>query len=343
MGVQISDIVPKKEIEFLELKEKVIAIDAMNTLYQFLTTIRQQDGTPLMDKNGEVTSHISGLVYRNLALLEEGIKPIYVFDGIPSELKAKELRERAERKELAGDKYQKAKEEGDFGGMKKYSSQMVKVNSKLIEESKIVLNLMGIPFVSSKDEGEAEAAALVKRGFVWASASQDYDSLLYGATRLIRNLTLARKRRSSSGIMVDTQIELIELQSVLDHLMIGLEQLICLGILVGTDFNPGGVRGIGQRKALEIVQKYKYPIDIFGFVEKSEKYSLDFNWQEVFREFKEYDGNGREDLSRKKADLDRLKDFLISRDFSEERVNSILERLRSLEEKSKQKGLKEFF
>ena len=129
MGVQISDIVPRKEIELSELKGKVVAIDAMNTLYQFLTTIRQQDGTPLMDKSGEITSHLSGLFYRNLSLIAEGIKPIYVFDGRPSELKTEEIERRKKLKEEAKEKYEEAKASENVADMKKYSQQFVKITS----------------------------------------------------------------------------------------------------------------------------------------------------------------------------------------------------------------------
>ncbi len=343
MGVQISEIVNRKEIELSEMKGKVIAIDAMNTLYQFLTTIRQSDGTPLMDKNGKITSHLSGLFYRNIALLEAGIRLVYVFDGIPSDLKMQEIEKRRERKIAASEKYDEAKSVGDVVSMRKYSQQTVKVDSEIISESKEFLDALGIPVVVSVNEGEAEAAFLVRSGKVWASASQDYDSLLYGTPRLIRNLTLSRKRRNSTGILIDTKIEIVELQNVLDNLQIDKDQLICLGIIVGTDFNPGGVRGIGQKRALEIVQKYKYPVKIFEFLENSEKYDVNFNWQEIFKEFREYrGGQGELDLN-KKIDFVNLKNFLLKRDFSEERVNNGLERLKVLEEERKQTGLKDFF
>jgi flap endonuclease-1 len=343
MGVQISEIIPRKEIDFTQMNGKVIAVDAMNTLYQFLTTIRQSDGTPLMDGSGNITSHFSGLFYRNLALLEAGIKPIYVFDGVPSDLKRKELDMRKERKMVAQERYDEAKESGDIGAMRRYSQQTVKVDSGIISESKMFLEAMGISVVVSINEGEAEASYLARKGLVWASASQDYDSLLYGTPRLIRNLTLSRKKRNSSGILIDTKIELVELQSVLDHLQIDLDQLICLGIIVGTDFNPGGVRGIGQKRALEIVQKHKYPVTIFEFLEKSDKYEVGFNWQEIFKEFREYKSNQSDFQISRNIDFVKVKTILLEKGFSEERVNNGLERLKALEEEKKQKGLKDFF
>ena len=94
MGVQITELLPLKDIELKELSGKIIAIDAPIFLYQFLTTIRQRDGTLLMDSKGNVTSHLSGIFFRTVKLLENGIKPVYVFDGKPPELKRKEQERR---------------------------------------------------------------------------------------------------------------------------------------------------------------------------------------------------------------------------------------------------------
>lgn len=343
MGVQISEIIPKREIELSFLNGKIIAVDAFNTIYQFLTTIRQPDGTPLMDSNGKITSHLSGIFYRNISLLVEGIKPIYVFDGKPKKLKEEELKERNERRELAKEKYEEAKEIGDIESMRKFSQQSVKINEEIILESKELLDAMGINFVDSFDEGEAEAAFLVRNNFAWAVASQDYDCLLYGATRLVRNLTLSRTRRTSSGNVVENKIELIELQKVLDFLQIDRDQLICIGIIVGTDFNPGGIRGLGQKKALELVKKIKYPVKIFEFLSKSEKYKFDFNWQEIFKEFKEYKGNTQASFIEKKPNFEKIKEILLKRDFSEERIDNALQKLKEFQEKKKQVSLGDFF
>ncbi|MFA4960458.1 MAG: flap endonuclease-1 [Candidatus Pacearchaeota archaeon] len=343
MGVQISEIIPKKEISFPDLKGKIIAIDAFNTLYQFLTTIRQPDGTPLMDKNKKITSHLSGLFYRNINLLQEGIKPVYVFDGQPPELKFAEIEKRKEAKEIAEKKYEDSKKLGNKDLMKKYSSQFVKLSNDIVDESKELLIAMGIPVVQAPGEGEAEAATLSKAGKAWAVASQDYDSLLYGAPFLVRNLTLSKKRKTSAGIYIDVNLEMIEFNETLRKLEIDHDQLICLAILVGTDYNPGGVKGIGQKRALEIVQKYKYPIEIFKQIEKNNKYNFIFDWQEIFRQFHEYKSSTQEKIEFGKVDKKKVKEILLSRDFSENRIDSGLQRLKEIEEIKKQKGLGEFF
>lgn len=342
MGVQISDIIPRKEITISDLKGKTIAIDAFNTLYQFLTGIRQMDGTSLMDKNGRITSHLSGLFYRNINLMLEGIKPIYVFDGKPPELKAAELERRRELKRISEEKFKSAKEAGDEKEIKKYAARFVKLTDEIISESKELLEAMGIPVIRAPSEGEAEASVLARAGKVWGSASQDYDSLLYATPFLVRNLTLARRKKSPAGIYIETSLELIEFQKVLDALNIDLDQLICLAILIGTDYNPGGVSGLGQKRALEFVQKYKSPKEIFEAVENSKRYELTFDWEIIFSQFKNYETK-IEKIETKKIDEEKVKEILLSHDFSENRIDSGLQKLQKFEESKKQKGLNEFF
>lgn len=344
MGLQISEIVPKKEISIKDLKGKTVAIDAYNTLYQFLTTIRQADGTPLMDSNGNVTSHLSGLFYRNINLLQEGIKPVYVFDGKPPELKLKELQKRSKNKEIAREKYEEAKSDQDEAKMKKFASQTVSITKEIIESSKDLLSALGIPVIQAPSEGEAEASILAREKKVWAAASQDYDALLYATPVLLRNLTLSRRRKTSAGIYVDVNIEKIEFQDVLNKLQIDRDQLITLAILVGTDYNPGGIKGLGQKKALEIVRQYQYPVQIFDYIKNNQRYSqfLTFDWQEIFKIFREYPTDGKEEIKFKPVNEEKVREILLKRDFSENRINSGLEKLRKVEEQKKQTGLFDF-
>lgn len=343
MGIQISEIIPKKEITLKDLKNKIVAVDAFNILYQFLTTIKQMDGSPLTDEQGNITSHISGLLYRNINLLQESIKPIYVFDGKPPELKTETRKKRRLIKEIAQQKYEKAKTENDIDSMKKYSSQTVRITDKIIKESKEILTALGIPVVQASGEGEAEAAFIAKTKKAYASVSQDYDSLLFGTPILIRNLTLAKKRKTSAGNYTNVVIEKIEFQNVLNKLQINHEQLICIGILIGTDYNIGGVKGIGQKRALEIVKKYEYPIKIFEHIEKSEKYILNFDWQIIFQEFTKTENYTNSEIKFPKPNKEKIKQILLSRNFSENRINSILQKLDKIEEDKKQKGLNDFW
>jgi len=346
MGLNIREIVSRKEIEFDELRGKTLCVDAFNILYQFLSSIRQMDGTPLMDNQKRVTSHLSGILYRNVALLNEGIKLVYVFDGEPPALKGKIHKVREDGRDLAEERYEEAKQKEDFSGMKRYSSQMIRITDEMLEESKELLIAMGIAVVQAPSEGESQAAYLSKiKEEVYASASQDYDTLLFGAPKLIQNLTLARRRKTFSG-WKEIKPEIIELDKVLNSLEINLDQLICLGILVGTDYNPKGIPGIGQKRALQIVQKHKQPVLIFKAVEEQMMNLPEedqFDWQEIFELFHK-PAVVDADFEFRKIDEEKIKDILVNRhDFSEERVNKQIDRLRDIVEKSTQKGLDKWF
>ncbi len=334
MGLQIGDIVPRKEVKFEDLKGKVIAVDAFNAIYQFLSSIRQPDGTPLMDSKKRVTSHLSGLFYRNMALLSEGIKLIYVFDGEYHVLKEKTHEIRNNAKELAKEKFRTALEEEDIEQMGKYARGFAKLDSEMIAESKELLIAMGIPIVQAPGEGEMQAAQLVKDGQAYAVGSQDYDALAVGAKRLIQNLTLARKRKTVSGFVYISP-EVIEYEKILNTLEVDGDQLICLAILVGTDFNPGGVKGIGPKKALALVKEKKYPVEIFKALEGR----VDFDWKIVFEIFKKPNVS-REKVVFPKLNEDKIKEILVNRhEFSLERVEKQFEKMRELKKEDAQKRL----
>ncbi len=345
MGLNIREIIQRKEIELSDLKGKIICVDAYNTLYQFLSTIRQPDGTPLMDEKKRITSHLSGIFYRNISLLADGIKLVYVFDGEAPELKKNTYKKREGVRDLAKERYEEAKKVEDIVAMRRYSSQFIRLDDEMVNESKELLEAMGIAVVQAPGEGEAEAAYLCKvNREIYASASQDYDSILFGAPRLIRNLTLARRRKTFSGF-VEIKPELIELDRVLNTLEINLDQLICLGILVGTDYNPKGLPGIGQKRALEIVKRYKQPVLIFKDVEE-QMMSLPeedrFDWKEIFKLFHKHKVKDA-DINFGKIDEKKIKEILVKKHiFSEQRVDKQLERLREIHEKGKQKGLNDW-
>jgi len=299
-----------------------------------------------MDSKKRITSHLSGIFYRNIALLEEGIKMVYVFDGEAPELKAKTYKKRKEARDSAQEKYEVARDEEDIETMRKYSSQLIRLDDEMIKEAKELLRAMGIGVVQAPSEGEAEAAYLCKiKDEVFASVSQDYDSLLFGAPRLIRNLTLARKRKTFSG-WVEVKPEIIELADVFNKLDINLDQLICLGILVGTDYNPKGVPGIGQKKALDLVRKFKQPVLIFEEVEEkimALPVEDRFDWQIIFELFHKHEVKDVE-FKFGKVEREKIKKILVEEhEFSEERIEKQLERLKEIEEKNTQTGLKKWF
>ncbi len=334
MGLQIGEIVPRRELRLSELKGKIIAVDAYNAIYQFLSSIKQPDGTPLLDSQKRITSHLSGIFYRNVSLLGEGMKLVYVFDGEYHELKGRTQENRGDVKREAREKYEQAKEDEDIDGMRKYSFGFVKFTGEMKKESIELLEAMGIPCVLAPGEGEMQCAKLVQDGEAWAVASQDYDALVVGGLRLIQNLTLSRKRKTVSGY-VDVFPEILSYQDVLNELGIDRDQFISLAVLVGTDFNPGGVRGIGPKKALALVRAKRYPVEIFREVE----HQIDFDWKKVFEIFKKPNVKSIK-LDFPKVDEKVIKDILVSRhDFSMERVEKNLDKLRELRKKGAQRTL----
>ncbi len=338
MGVQIGELIPRREIELENLYGKKVSIDAFNAIYQFLSTIRQRDGTPLMDSRGRITSHLSGLFYRTINLMEAGIKPAYVFDGEPPEFKKKELERRKEVREEAEEKWEEALARGDLEEAKKYAQRASRVNEQLISDAKQLLGLMGIPVIQAPSEGEAQAAYMAMKGKTYASASQDYDSLLFGAPRLVRNLTITGRRKlPGKDVYVEVKPELINLDEALKKLGIDREKLIEMAILVGTDYNPGGIKGIGPKKALEIVKHSKDPLKKYQKGSEVDLYAIKefFLNPPVTDEFR---------LEWKMPDEEGIIRFLCDEhDFSESRVRNGLERLKKAIKAGRQATLESWF
>jgi len=339
MGVDISDIIESREIELQDLKGKIIAIDAYNTLYQFLSIIRQPDGTPLIDRNGRITSHLSGLFYRNVNIMEIGIKPVYVFDGKPPELKGKTLLERIERRERAEKEWKEALEAGNIEEARVWSQQSSRLTPEMVEQSKRLLELMGIPWIQAPSEGEAQAAEMARSGKVFASASQDYDSLLFGTPRLVRNLTITGKRKlPRKNVYKEIKPEIIELDNVLKNLSITREQLIDIGILVGTDFNEG-VRNVGPKKALKLIKTY-------GNIENIMK-NTDIvveNYREIREIFLNPPVTRDYRFDWKDPDVEGIVKFMCDEhDFSRERVMGAIDKLKEFRKVKSQKNLEEWF
>jgi len=348
MGIQLREIIPEEAIMNVEpgfFKGKKVSVDAFNAIYQFLSTIRQQDGTPLMDSQGKVTSHLSGIFYRNLRLIEAGISVSYVFDGKARAEKLETLKIRERAKQEAEEKYEEALKEGDLESARKFSQRTSRLDEGMIKEAKELLEALGIPVVQAPTEGEAQASFLARKGVVDFAASQDYDCLLFGAPNLVRNLSVTNKRKMpGTSRYVDVPIEIIELESVLAGLGISQEQLIILGILVGTDYNPGGIRGIGPKKALKLVTTEKTFDKIFDKIKDSWTFGIEPKDLASLFEKPEID-NSIDNLNSKTIDSKKVIEIMCSRhDFSEERIQNSLDKvLNSLKESKKQKGLNQWF
>jgi len=336
LGVNLRDLVPKTVVELKDLSGKSIAIDAYNALYQFLAIIRQPNGTPLLDSTGKVTSHLSGLLYRTSNLVEMGIKPIYVFDGKPPVLKEVEIKRRMKAREEATIRYEKALKEGKIEEARMYAQASSRLKDYMAEDSKRLLDLLGIPWVQAPSEGEAQAAYMAKRGDADYCASQDYDSLLFGAPRLVRNVTISGRRKlPSKNIVIEVVPEIVELEKVLKECGITYEQLIDVGILIGTDFNPDGIKGLGPKTALKLIKEHGTLENALPHIKNAEFPAEPSRIREIF-----LNPTVTEDykIVWKELDVEGVIGFICrQRDFSEERVRKALEKMQKGAEQQKSK------
>ena len=332
MGLQLTSLVQGEFITVEELFDKVVAIDAFNWIYQFLSIIRQPDGTPLKDSHDRVTSHLSGLYYRTLKLLEAGVRPVYVFDGKPPEFKAVVAKRRDIRAEAMRE-WQQALERKDYEAASKFAKRSTTITAEIIEGSKQLLETMGIPFIQAPSEGEAMCALLVKNKDAWCAASQDYDTLLFGADRLVRNLSISgKKKRGKETVFVNP--EMLTLEATLKNLGITRDQLIIVGMLMGTDFNPGGITGYGPKKALELVKEKKTLKRVFEGL----PWDVSVSPEQIFDFFKNppsVDYN----IKFKEPDEAAIKKVLCDEhDFSEERIGNALSKLAGKKDGQKSLG-----
>jgi flap endonuclease-1 len=327
VGVQLGDLIPRRKISLQDLSGKTIAIDAFNTLYQFLSIIRGQDGRPLMDGKGRVTSHLSGLLYRTSSLVEFGILPCYVFDGEPPKLKRPEIIRREQVKRVAMVKYQKALEEGRMEDVRTYAQATSRLRDYMVSDAQNLLSLMGIPWVQAPSEGEAQAAHMAAKGDVYAAASQDYDSLIFGAPVLVRNIAISGRRKlPRKNAYVEVEPEIVELQTTLTQLKIDRTKLVYLGILVGTDYNSDGIPGVGPKTALKLVSQYGSFPEIREHLKDKGVFPVDP--EDLVKLFLKPEVTDNYQLRWVAPDIEGVVSFLCNeRDFSRDRVMKALERI----------------
>jgi flap endonuclease-1 len=342
MGLDLKPILTHTNIKLSDLSNKIIAVDAFNTIHQFLATIRGSTGELLANSHGEITSHLSGLFYRNINLLAEGIKLVYVFDGVSSPLKTNEIQRRHQIKEIANEKYEKALVQGKLEEARKYSQATSVLTNNMIEESKRLLSLLGIPTIQAPSEGEATAANLTNTDLVQICASQDYDSILFGARRLVRNITISGKRKvPNRNAYIDVPLEIFHLEDILNQTKLTNEQLVDVGILIGTDYNIGGIPGIGPKTALKLIQKYSKLENIDQLQEPLSNVPYE-EIRELFLKPKIANVTSN-DIKFEPVDYDKLVEFLCTeKNFSSDRVNSALQKVQN-SDKNKNQSLEKWF
>jgi flap endonuclease-1 len=325
VGLDLKPLLTPVPLKLQELAGKVVAIDAYNTIYQFLSIIRGPTGEPLANSKGEITSHLSGLFYRNTNLMMESIKPVYVFDGKANELKMAEIQRRSQLKKEATEKYQLAIEEGRVEDARKYGSRTAVLTEKMVEESKNLLSYLGIPYIRAPSDGEAAAAYLTRHDLAFAAASQDYDSILFAAKKLVRNLAISGKRKvPNRNVYIDVEPEIFEHDKVLHENGLTHEQLVDVGILIGTDFNPGGFSGIGPKTALKLIKEN-------GKLENVEKIKHLLSavpYQEIRNIFLRPEVPKVDRIDFGEINREKVLDFLcVDKSFSADRVSSTLDKM----------------
>lgn len=340
MGTALGELVETNEISFDHMNDQTIAVDAMNTLYQFLSIIRQPTGSPLRDSQGRVTSHLSGLFYRTNKLLQKNIEPVYVFDGSAPELKQQEAKKRKEKREKAKKEWEDALAAGDMDKAFTKATQSSKLESEDIKRAKKLLDAMGVPYIQAPSEGEAQAAFMNKEDSVWAVGSQDWDALLFGTNRLVKNLTTTGRRKIQGKDAYKTVVpELITGKEARDQIDISQDELIWIGLLLGTDFNPGGIKGIGPKTAPGLVKEYE------SFDALLEGEELDWKHDKnppTIIDFFKNPPTIETSFSYDMPDRDAIVDLLVEdHDFSENRVVSSADTMIDARQSS-QKGLSSF-
>lgn len=337
MGVKLASLVKPTKLTLDELRGRSFAVDAANQLHQFLAIIRTPDGVPLKDREGRITSHLVGLLYRTTRLITEyDLKLIFVFDGKPPDLKTGEIEKRREIRDRAEHEYKVAIAKGDMKTAWSKAVATGRLTRSMADEAKQLLTYLGIPFVQAPGEGEAQAAYMVQRGDAWATASRDYDTLLFGTPRLLRYLTLTgRKRLPSKGTSVPLQPELIELNRLLSELGINREQLVDMALLIGTDFHPG-IPQIGPKTALKLIKENKSLDNLPAKILEQ----LPPNHHKIRRIFLDHPIVDEYDIASKPVDREGILQFLCEkRGFSEIRVTNVVDRLINSRSSQQQKSL----
>ncbi|MBU7013429.1 MAG: flap endonuclease-1 [Theionarchaea archaeon] len=334
MGVNLTPIIKKRVVDLAQLSGKTLAFDANNVLYQFLALIRTGGGVPLTDDRGNITSHLHGLAFRATRLLcDYHINLVYVFDGTPPALKKGELQKRKEIKERAQEEWKEALRIKDYATAYSKSTMTSRLTKDMIEDAQRLLTYMGIPWVQAPSEAEAQAAFMTRD--IFGAASRDYDTLLFGAKRQVRYVTVQGKEYlPSKGLSRRYKPEIITLKDFLDHLNITREQLVDMSILMGNDFTPG-IKGIGPKTALNLMRTY----DTLEALPPEMQEKLPQTLHEIRQIFLNPDVTATYSLAYSPLQEDDLLDFLRQRRFSEKTINTLITRLRGFHSNSLERWL----
>lgn len=319
-----------------------VAIDASMSIYSFLIAVRSE-GQVLTNESGDVTSHLMGMFYRTIRMADNGIKPLYVFDGAPPKLKSGELAKRVQRKAEAHEQHEEARETGTKEEEERFSRRTVRVTKEHNAECKRLLSLMGIPYIDAPTEAEAQCAVLARAGKVYAAASEDMDTLTFNTPVLLRHLTFSEQRKEP--------IQEINLEKVLEGLEMDREQFVDLCILLGCDYvDP--VPKVGPSTAYNLIKEHGSLEKVVEYMENDpkKKYTIPEDWpyKDARALFLEPDVRSADapecNFEWKEADIQGLVDFLVAeKGFNEDRVKSGAARLSKCLKAQQQQRLEGFF
>lgn len=316
-----------KEFQLKNLFGRKVAIDASMCLYQFLIAVRQSDGQQLTNEDGETTSHLLGLFYRTIRLVENNIKPAFVFDGKPPVLKGGELEKRLLKREAAQKQVDEIKDTGSVADVMKFEKRLVRVSREQNDEAKQLLELMGIPFVNAPCEAEAQCAELAVGGKVFAAASEDMDTLCYEPPFLLRHLTFSEARKMP--------IDQIEYSQAIEGLGLTKDEFIDMCILLGCDYCET-IKGVGPVTAMKLIKEHGSLEKIIEWIESNpgkSKYKVPENWpyDEARQLFKSPEVTKASEITLKwkEPDVDGLIEYMVKqKGFSEDRIRSGAEKLK---------------
>ncbi|KAK6089894.1 hypothetical protein P3W45_001097 [Vairimorpha bombi] len=327
--------IKEKPIQFYSFKK--IGIDTSMFIYQFLIAVRADGNTLGVGDN--TTSHIVGMLYRTIRLVESGIIPIFIFDGKPPEMKMYELKKRTGRREKADEDLKKAEELEDKALIEKHEKRKVKVNEEHVNDCKKLLTLLGIPYLTAPSEAEAFCAYLCKKKFIHGVATEDMDALTFGSPILLRNFTASATKKLP---IIEYNLELC-----LKELDIDMPSFIDLCILLGCDYTES-LKGIGMKRGLSLIKKHGSIENIL----KNEKIELSETFEyEKARDMFSSLSNIEVEIDQKdfsikwdQVNLEEIKAFLVTeKKFDEIRVVKGVEKFLSFRNRSKQSNLDSFF
>ena len=323
MGCNLRDLAKAESIDLSDLAGEKIGVDVFLSAYQFITAMTGEDGRPLSDSKSRPVAHLMGFLDRATILIASGIEPVFVFDGKPPDLKRETLDDRRARKNVAKKKWEDAIESGDLKAAKKIGPQIAEYTPEMVQETKDLFDVLGVSWIEAPMEAEGAAAVRARNGELHAVATQDWDALLYGAPIMIRNLMSHGTKKFGRTLTA----ERIVLQDLLDEHGITHEQLVDLGIMIGTDFHPG-FRGVGPKTGLKLIKAH----GTLEAVAEVKGIEVPTNIEEIRNLFLNHPINEDEDLpTTNRAVEEQIRAFVQNeRGFSENRTMRALDRLASV-------------